>query len=128
MDNKINFAISQIGYNPFEVKGNEDEDVKKLAEKNNISVEEAKKVLKEAEEKVDKNEQMQQQMNAMLELLDTQDEEEIIVIDDADFDNFLKESSPEQKMLDIFAQQQFDKKDNTKEEENNPFLKLNFQN
>ena len=80
---KINSAISQAGYNPFAIGGVGEQDAQKLAEQNNISIEEAKQVLKEAEEKVDKNDKLQQEASAMLEMLNTQDEEEIIIIDDA---------------------------------------------
>lgn len=136
---KINSAISQAGYNPFAIGGVGEQDAQKLAEQNNISIEEAKQVLKEAEEKVDKNDKLQQEASAMLEMLNTQDEEEIIIIDDADFDNFLNENSPEQQMQDLLKQNVFANKQNNSNsennqnknmfsEDNNPFLKLSWQN
>ena len=135
---KINFAISQSGYNPFSISGTGDEDAQKLAEQNNISIEEAKKVLKEAEEKVEKNDQMTKEASAMLEMLNTQDEEEeIIIVDDADFDNFLNENTAEEQMQDMLNKQLFannNKNDKNKEnnnifsQENNPFLKMSWDN
>ena len=136
---KINSAISQAGYNPFSISGVGEQDAQKLAEQNNISIEEAKQVLKEAEEKVDKNDKLKQETSAMLEMLNSQDEEEIIIIDDADFDNFLNENSPEQQMQDLLKQNMFANKQNNSNEENNqnknifgednnPFLKLSWQN
>jgi len=136
---KINLAISQTGYNPFSISGVGEEDAQKLAEQNNISVEEAKQVLKEAEEKVDKQDKLKQEASAMLEMLNSQDEEEIIIIDDVDFDNFLNQNSPEQQMQDLLQQNMFaNNQNNSKNEdnqnknvfnaENNPFLKLSWQN
>ena len=106
---KINLAISQAGYNPFNISGVGEQDAQKLAEQNNISIEEAKQVLKEAEEKVNKSDKLQQEASSMLEMLNSQDEEELIVIDDIDFDNFLNENSPEQKMQDLLMQNIFEK-------------------
>ncbi len=137
---KLSSAIAQSGYNPFGISSTGDMDAQKLAQQNGISVEEAKGILKEAEHKVEENEQLQAETAAMLDMLNSQDEEEIIITDDVDFDNFLNEESPEQKMQEILSQQMFAQKDNSQGQQDaqssqnffatgeNPFLKMNFQN
>lgn len=104
---KINAAIEQAGYNPFGVSGTGEQDAMKLAEKNGISIQKAQEILKEAEQTTKENAQMQAQQAAMLEMLNTQDEEEMIVLDDVDFDNFLNQQSPEQQMQNTMNQFQF---------------------
>jgi len=129
---KINNALEQMGYNPFAVGGGtSNEDAQKLAEKNGISIEEAQNILKEAEEKAEENDRiMSQQAALMAELLNDQDEEEIEIVDDIDFDNFLKEESPEQKMQALLQQQLFANSNNSQDtfnrnnQEDNPFLKM----
>ena len=138
---KIGAAIEQLGYNPFGVQGQGEQDAQKLAQQNGISVQEAKEILKEAEQKVQENDKMSAQVSEMmLDLLNQSDEEEeIVIIDDFDFDNFLNEESPEQKMQNIINQQQFAKQDNTQSQQNqgnaannlfaqneNPFLKMKW--
>ena len=137
---KISAAIEGIGYNPAGISGTNEEDIQKFAEKNGISVEEAKSVLKEAEEKAEENDKiMAQEAALMSQILNQSDEEEEIqIVDDADFDKFLKEESPEQKIQDIFSKQQFVQNNNAQNQtkpqniqnifaqENNPFLKMKF--
>ena len=119
---KINETIKNMGYNPFGITSTGSQDAQKLAEVNNISVEEAQAILKEAE----------QQTSAMLDMLSSQDEEEIVDFDDADFDNFLKQSTSDEQMQDIFSKQQVAKTDNNKSQnifsqKDNPFLKPAWQ-
>lgn len=135
---KISAAIEQIGYNPYGLQGTNQEEIEKFAQKNGISIEEAKNILSEAEEKAEENNKIASQEAALMaELLNTPDEEEEIqIIDDFDFDNFLNEENPEQKIQNIFAQQQFLKQDNTQNQNNsgnnpfsqedNPFLKMKW--
>ncbi len=137
---KINAAIQDIGYNPAGIQSTNEQDAQKFAEKNGISLEEAKSILKEATEKAEENEKIMAQESALMEqILNRPDEEdEIQIVDDADFDKFLQEETPEQKMQDIFNKQQFLKQDNQQSspkaeniqnifaQENNPFLKKTF--
>ena len=138
---KIGAAIEQIGYSASGVQGISEQDAQKLAQRNGISLEEAKGILKEAQEKAQENDKIAMQEAALMaEILNSPDEEEEIqVIDDFDFDNFLKEESPEQKMQNIFNQQQFLKHDNSQNQQNedktatnvfaqgeNPFLKMKW--
>ena len=104
---KINFEIQQSGYNPFSISGDKNQDAQDFALKNGISVEEATQILQEAEKKAEEDEKMQAQQSAMLELLNTQDEEEMVVLDDADFDNFLNNFDAEEQMQNMLNQQQF---------------------
>lgn len=132
---KINAAIERSGYNPFGVSGTSDQDAQKLAEKNGISVEEAKNILQEAEKTAQENDKMSAQQSAMLEMLNTQDEEELVVIDDADFDNFLNQQEPEQQMQNLLNKNQFATQNDLSQnaqtggqsmfgQDNNPFLKM----
>ena len=136
---KINSAIQQAGYNPFAVSGTGEEDAMKLAQKNGISVEEAQEILKEAEKQAEENDKMAAQQSAMLEVLNTQDEEELVVLDDADFDNFLNNKDAENQMHDMLNQQQFVQPNNQSEglnnsannqnlfaQDDNPFTKMRF--
>ncbi len=137
---KINAALEGIGYNPAGIKGTGEQDVQKFAQENGISVDEAKSILREAEEKAEENDKiMAQEATLMSQVLNRPDEEEEIqIVDDADFDKFLKEESPEQKMQDIFSKQQILQNNNAQNQakpqniqnifaqENNPFLKMKF--
>ena len=130
--NKISSAIEQAGLNPFGVSGTGDNDAMKLAQQNGISVEEAKSILQEAEKRAQENDKMMAQQSAMLDVLNSQDEEELVEFDDADFDNFLNEQSPEQQMQDMMNRFQFSAQDNMGQSNqqnffsqgNNPFLKM----
>ena len=118
---KIAETIKNMGYDPYGISSTGSQDAQKLAQTNGITVEEAQAILKEAE----------QQTSAMLDLLSSQDEEEIVEFDDADFDNFLNQTSSEEQMQNIFSKQQVAKTDNEKSQTNgnifsqndNPFLK-----
>ncbi|MCR4881374.1 MAG: hypothetical protein K6A44_05415 [bacterium] len=137
---KINSAIEHAGYNPFGVSGTGNDDAMKLAEKNGISVEEAQEVLKEAEKKAEEEERMKAQQSAMLGVLNTQDEEELVAFDDTDFDDFLSNIDAETKMQNMLHQQQFARQDNSQmqgqnqgdnsqnvfAQSENPFTKLKF--
>ena len=136
---KINLAIQQAGYNPFSVSGNKDQDAEDFALKNGISVEEAKQILQEAEKTAEENDKMSVQQSAMLEALNTQDEEELIVLDDADFDNFLNDKDAENQMHDMLNQQQFVQPNEQSQglsgsansqnlfaQDDNPFAKMRF--
>ena len=137
---KISAAIEGIGYNPAGISGTNDEDIQKFAQKNGISVEEAKSVLKEAEEKAEENDKIIAQEAALMSQMLNQpdEEEEIQIVDDADFDKFLKEESPEQKMQEIFSKQQILQNNNSQNQikpeniqnifaqKDNPFLKMKF--
>ena len=102
---KISAAIEQIGYNAGNLRGiTRDEDIQRFAQENGISVSQAKSILQEAEQKAQEIEQISQQ-NAILDVISQQDdEEEIFIVNDADFDNFLNQQSPEQQMQNIFNQ------------------------
>ena len=134
---KINSAIEQAGYNPFGVSGTGEQDAMKLAQKNGISIEEAKEILKEAEKRAEENDKQSMANPAMLEVLNTQDEEELVAFDDADFDNFLNNMDSEQQMQNMLKQQQFaqndsvlqNKSENTQNffaMDSNPFAKMKF--
>ncbi|MCQ2957558.1 MAG: hypothetical protein MJ180_01500 [Candidatus Gastranaerophilales bacterium] len=133
---KITSSIEQMGYNPFSVSGTGEQDIAKFAQANNISVEEAKAIFEKAEEKAIQNDKMQQEASAMLDMLSDQDEEELVVLDDADFDNFLNENTSEEQMQNIFNQQLFLKNGNNQNNSqnnanmfnnaNNPFLKTTW--
>ena len=134
---KINSAIEQAGYNPFGVSGTGEQDAMKLAQKNGISIEEAKEILKEAEKRAEENDKQSMANPAMLEVLNTQDEEELVAFDDADFDNFLNNMDSEQQMQNMLNQQQFaqndsvlqNKSENTQNffaMDSNPFAKMKF--
>ena len=132
---KINTAIEQAGYSPAGISGSREQDAKNFAEKNGISVEEAKQILLEAEQKVQEEDKLSAQQSAMLEMLNTEDEEELVVLDDADFDNFLNQQDPEQQMQDLLTKNQFaaqnslsqnnsDNGQNSFAQDDNPFLKM----
>ena len=136
---KINSAIQQAGYNPFSVSGTGEDDAKKLAQQNGISIEEAQEVLKEAEKKAQEDEKLKAQQAAMLSNLNTQDEEVVPEIEDADFDNFLNNIDSEMQMQNMLNQQQFVQPNNQSQnlgnsadnqnlfaQEDNPFTKLRF--
>lgn len=139
---KINSAIQSQGYNPFSVSGNRDQDAQDFALKNNVSVEEAKQILQEAEKKAQEEERLKAQQSAMLGVLNTQDEEELVSFDDAEFDDFLNNIDAETQMQNTLNQQQFARQDNSQLQgqnqgnENssqnafvqgeNPFTKLRF--
>ena len=136
---KINSAIQQSGYNPFGVSGTGEDDAMKLAQKNGISIEEAKEILKEAEKKAEEDEKLKAQQSAMLGVLNTQDEEELVTFDDADFDNFLNNIDSEMQMQNMLNQQQFVQPNNQSQnlgnsadnqnlfaQGENPFTKLRF--
>ena len=126
---KISSAIAQAGYNPFGISGTSEFDAMKLAQENGISVEEAKEVLKEAEEKAKQPDLLSQADAGMLDMLNAQDEEELVAFDDKEFDDFLSQVSPESQMQDMLSRQQFASQDNTVNTQNmfaqgnNPFLK-----
>ena len=131
---KINSAIEQAGYNPFGISGTNEQDAMKLAQENGISVEEAKNILQEAQKRAEENDKMAMQQSAMLDVLNAQDEEELIAIDDADFDNFLNNIDSESQMHDMLNQQQFSQSSNNLSNRNtqqnffaqqeNPFTKM----
>ena len=136
---KINSAIQQAGYNPFAVSGTGEDDAKKLAQQNGISIEEAQEVLKEAEKKAQEDEKLKAQQAAMLSALNTQDEEVVPEIEDADFDNFLNNIDSEMQMQNMLNQQQFVQPNNQSQnlgnsadnqnlfaQGDNPFTKLRF--
>lgn len=128
---RISSAIDQLGYDAGSLKGTQEQDIQKFAQENGISVSEAKSILQQAEQKTQENEQMFAQQSAMLDYLGQDEEEEIIVVDDADFDSFLNEQSPEQQMQNIFAQQSTAKQNNNTNQQNfsqgeNPFLKMKW--
>lgn len=137
---KINSAIESAGYNPFGISGTGEQDAMKLAQKNGISVEEAKEIIKEAEKKAQEDEKLQAQQSAMLGILNAQDEEELVAFDDTDFDNFLTNIDAETQMQNMLNQQQFARQDNSQmqgqnqgnNQQNsfiqgeNPFTKMRF--
>ena len=101
----------------------------KLAQENGITVEEAKEVLKEAEEKAKQLDLQFQDNTNVLDVLNAQDEEELVAFDDKEFDDFLSQTSAESQMQNMLNMQQFASQDNTVNtqnmfaQENNPFLK-----
>ena len=132
---KINAAIEQAGYNPFGISGTSEQDAQKLAEKNGISVEEAKKILQEAQQSAEENDKLSAQQSAMLDILNSRDEEELVVLEDADFDDFLNQRDSEQQMQDLLNKNQFAAQNSLSQNEsnngqnffaqdNNPFLKM----
>ena len=128
---KISAAIGSLGYDAGSLKGTQEQDIQKFAQENGVSVSEARAILQEAEQKTQENEQMLAQQSAMLDYLGQDDEEEIQIVDDADFDNFLNEQSPEQQMQTIFAQQSNAQQDTNSNQqgfsqEDNPFLKMKW--
>ena len=126
---KISSMIQQAGYNPLGVSGTSDQDAMKLAQENGITVEEAKEVLKEAEEKAKQLDLQFQDNTNVLDVLNAQDEEELVAFDDKEFDDFLSQTSAESQMQNMLNMQQFASQDNTVNtqnmfaQENNPFLK-----
>ena len=131
---KINSAIQQSGYNPFSISGDKERDAQDFALKNGISVEEAKQILQEAEKRATEEEKMAAQQSALLDALNTQDEEEVPEIDDVDFDNFLNNIDSETQMHDMLNRQQFVQPQTQNQNNNqnlfaqneNPFTKLRF--
>lgn len=128
---RISAAIGSLGYDAASLKGTQEQDIQKFAQENGISVSEARSVLQKAEQKTQENEQMFAQQSAMLDYLGQDEEEEIQIVDDADFDNFLNEQSPEQQMQSIFAQQSTAQQDTNSNQQgfsqgDNPFLKMKW--
>ena len=126
---KISSMIQQTGYNPFGVSGTSEQDAMKLAQENGITVEEAKEVLKEAEEKAKQLDFLFQDNTNVLDVLNAQDEEELVAFDDKEFDDFLSQTSAESQMQNMLNMQQFTSQNNTVNAQNmfaqgnNPFLK-----
>ena len=126
---RISSMIQQAGYNPFGVSGTSDQDAMKLAQENGITVEEAKEVLKEAEEKAKQLDLQFQDNTNVLDVLNAQDEEELVAFDDKEFDDFLSQTSAESQMQNMLNMQQFTSQNNTVNAQNmfaqgnNPFLK-----
>lgn len=130
---KINPFISQNGFDTTNLNNiSSNEDINDFAIKNGIDINEAKKIIQEAKTAIDKKENLYQKYSEIQELLQSQDEEEIIEIEDMDFDTFLNEENPEQKIQKILAQQQFLKENNSQNSNNNeknrenPFIKTKW--
>ena len=128
---KINPFLENMGFNAAKISNPTDTaEIQKFAQENGISVNEAEKILKTAEAKANEKENLFKEYSEIQELLQSQDEEEIIEIEDLDFDTFLNEENPEQKMQEILAKQQFLQNNLAKENQNpnneNPFLKTKW--
>ena len=127
---KINPFIINAGYNIGGISNATDQDeIQKFAQENGIDIQEAERILKQANIEATQKEALFQEYSEIHELLNSQDVEEIIEIEDMDFDTFLNEENPEQKIQELLAQQQFlkdNQQNNSSFNSNNPFLKTNW--